>query len=170
MATKQYTSDELSDWLEEKALSAQPYVARRNLITSDERSRSSTIIGRMYFFKYDPKGKAYLPKYDKFPMCIPFKMVPNGFIGLNLHYLSVGERTALLASLSRFRNNDRYDESTRFVINYDLLQSTYGIESLSKPCIHRYMFSHCKSRFVEIYSYEYEKAIQLPVEDWVFKR
>lgn len=172
MAAKTYTSEELSDWLEQKALSTNPVVARKTIVsvTDDERSKSTAMIGRLYFFKYDPKWKSKLIQYDRFPMCFPFKRTPDGFLGLNLHYLTVSERSSLIDSLMRFSNNDRMDESTKIEMNYDILQSTYGLKSLSQPCIHRYIFNHCKSRFIEIYSYEYDKAIQLPVEDWVFKR
>lgn len=170
MAVKKYTSEELSDWLNEKAQATEASISRRILTLSDERSQPTALIGRLYFFKYDPKFKHKLDRYDKFPMCFPFKRTSDGFLGLNLHYLSGGERAALVGSMMRFTNNERFDETTRFNINYDVLQSTYNLRSLSSPCIHRYIFSHCRSRFIEIYAYEYDKAIQLPVEDWVFRR
>lgn len=170
MADKIYTSQELMDWLDTKASHSNPYTVRKSITMTEDRGRSSTIVGRLYFFKYDPKWKHKLIKYDKFPLCIPFRLTSDGFIGLNLHYLSGGERAALISSLMRFRNNPSMDESTKFDINYNILQSTYGLKSLSQPCIHRYLFNHCRSRFIEIYSYEYDKAIQLPTEDWVYKR
>ena len=152
MAQK-YSSRELQKWLFEKALTAAgPPQARQFLLRNDQRARYIVDVGRLYFFKYDPKGKATLAQYDKFPMAFPIEQYTDGFLGLNLHYLSIG------------------DETTRLKLSYDLLQGSKRLHSLARPCIKRYLFTHCKSQFIEIHIDEYDKAIQLPVEDWVYKR
>jgi hypothetical protein len=43
--------------------------------------------GEMYFFQYDAKLKKELPYWDKFPLIFPVEEAPNGFYGLNFHYL-----------------------------------------------------------------------------------
>lgn len=169
MAEK-YSSKDLQKWLFEKALNAAAPKARQLLIRNDQRGREDALIGRLYFFKYDPKGKATLPKYDKFPMVFPIEQYQNGFLGLNLHYLSMRERQALLGKLMEFQNNKKFDETTKLKLSYDLLQGSKRLNSLARPCVKRYLFNHCRSQFIEIYIDEYEKAIQLPVEDWVFNR
>lgn len=169
MAEK-YTSDQLSKWLIEKAQGVSSTRARKLLITNDQRGRDTTMVGRLYFFKYDPKWKTKLAKYDKFPMCFPIERYGDGFLGLNLHYLGSDERQALVERLLKYKNNDYTDERAKLNLSYDLIESTRRLSSLSRPCIHRYLFNHCKSQFIEIYPEEYDKAIQLPVEDWVFKR
>lgn len=169
MAEK-YSSKDLQKWMFEKALNAAAPKARQLLIRNDQRSREDALIGRLYFFKYDPKGKNELPKYDKFPMVFPIEQYQDGFLGLNLHYLSIGERQALLGKLMEFQSNKKYDETTRLKLSYDLLQGSKRLNSLARPCIKRYLFNNCKSHFIEIYIDEYDKAIQLPVEDWVFNR
>lgn len=167
MAEK-YSSRDLQKWLFEKALNAAAPQARQMLIRNDQRGREDALIGRLYFFKYDPKGKAYLPKYDKFPMVFPIEQYQDGFLGLNLHYLSMRERQALLGQLMEFQNNKKFDETTKLKLSYDLLQGSKRLNSMARPCIKRYLFNHCRSQFIEIYIDEYEKAIQLPVEDFVF--
>ena len=169
MAEK-YTSDELAKWLIEKAQTVNGPRARKLLATNDQRGRDTTIVGKLYFFKYDPKWKTRLMKYDKFPMCFPIERYGNGFLGLNLHYLGVGERQALVNRLLEYKNNKYTDERSKLNLSYDLIESTKKLSSLSRPCIHRYLFNNCRSQFIEIYPEEYDKAIQLPVEDWVFKR
>lgn len=169
MAEK-YSSKDLQKWLFEKALNAAAPKARQLLIRNDQRGREDALIGRLYFFKYDPKGKATLPKYDKFPMVFPIEQYQNGFLGLNLHYLTMRERQALLGKLMEFQNNKKFDETTKLKLSYDLLQGSKRLNSLARPCVKRYLFNHCRSQFIEIYIDEYEKAIQLPVEDWVFNR
>jgi hypothetical protein len=169
MAEK-YSSKDLQKWLFEKALNAASPQARQILIRNDQRGREDALIGHLYFFKYDPKGKAYLPKYDKFPMVFPIEQYQDGFLGLNLHYLDARQRKALLDQLVKFQNNKEYDETTKLLLSYQLLQGSKRLNSLSRPCIKRYLFNHCRSQFIEIYIDEYDKAIQLPVEDWVFNR
>ena len=169
MADK-YSSKDLQKWLFEKALQAAAPTARKILIRNDQRGRDDAMVGRLYFFKYDPKGKQTLPKYDKFPMVFPIEQYQDGFLGLNLHYLTIKERQALLGILVKFKNNQKMDETTRLKLSYDLLEGSKKLNSLARPCVKRYLFNHCRSQFIEIYIDEFDKAIQLPVEDWVFNR
>ena len=54
------------------------------------------IYGIMNLFYYMPKYEETLPYYDTFPLVIPIKRLPGGFLGLNFHYLSVPMRVKLL--------------------------------------------------------------------------
>lgn len=170
MTDTKYNTRDLEKWLKGKAIEASGPHARRVLKANDERGKDDTVIGRLYFFAYDPKWKEKLSKYDKFPMVFPIELYGDGFLGLNLHYLNMRERQMLLGRLMSFANNKKMNRSTKLKLSYDLIQSTRKLNSLSRPCIKRYLFGHCRSRFIEIYADEFDKAIQLPVEDWVFKR
>ena len=170
MADTKYSQRDLHQWLVSKALEASGPHARRVIRANDERSRDNTIIGRLYFFAYDPKWKDKLSKYDKFPMVFPIELYGDGFLGLNLHYLGVAERQRLLGKLMDYANNDKMNKNTKLKLSYDLIQSTRSLNTLARPCIKRYLFSHCRSRFIQIYANEFDKAIQLPVADWVFNR
>lgn len=164
-----YTSSELNKWLVEKASETRsPTTARKILVNNDQRGRSTTILGRMYFYKYEPKYGDRMSQYDKFPMCIPIKRYQNGFMGLNLHYLTVGGRQRMIELLSRYNSEYNITNTSRFNVTYDTLFTSQELENLGKPCVHRYLWSQCRSRFIEIYPTEYDKAIQLPVENWVF--
>ena len=170
MADTKYSQRDLHQWLMTKALEASGPHARRVIRANDERSRDNTIIGKLYFFAYDPKWKDKLSKYDKFPMVFPIELYGDGFLGLNLHYLGVAERQKLLGKLMDYANNDKMNKNTKLKLSYDLIQSTRSLNTLARPCIKRYLFSHCRSRFIQIYANEFDKAIQLPVADWVFNR
>ena len=175
MADKVYTSDELADWLFEKASHEPAARARKILMINEERGQSYTIVGKLYFFRYDPLWKNKLTQYDKFPMCFALEE-PNhskngyGFLGLNLHYLSGGARKAVIENFMLYASNKKMDETTRMRINYDLIKFMGKLHSVVKPSIHRYLFAHCRSHFIEVFPDEYDIAIQLPVEEWVFKR
>lgn len=168
MANNKYNKKELSDWFSGKVKTAVGY--RRKIISSVDRSRSSTVIGKMYFFWYDPKHKATLPIYDRFPLVFPIERYSDGFLGLNLHYLSQDERADLLNKLMKFKNSSNLTERSKLRLSYDLLASTKRIANQMRPCIKRYLFTHVRSSFIEVPGTEWDRAIELPVEFFVVKK
>lgn len=155
------------DWFMGKARSASGY--RRNIVNNEERARNRTFIGKMYFFYYDPKYKDKLPVYDRFPLVFPIERYSDGFLGLNLHYLGPGERQLLLDRLMDYTTNNKYNETTKLRLSYDLLSSTRKLNSLMRPCIKRYLYGHVRSKFIEITANEWVNAINLPVQMFVTK-
>ena len=57
--------------------------------------------GVMNLFAYDPKHKATLPYYDRFPLIMPLQAAKGGFYGLNFHYLPMEQRVKFLRQLSK---------------------------------------------------------------------
>lgn len=150
-------------WLRTKVNSLQ---ATPSALMSDrDRLRSHSIIGRMYFYYYDPKTKDKLKYYDKFPLVIPIERYGDGFLGLNLHYVEPKVRFVLLDKLSTYANNRKYDETTRLRLSYQTLKSASSIFEAT-PCIKRYLYSHVQSRFLEIEANEWDIAAILPVESF----
>jgi len=123
------------------------------------------IVGSMYMFFYDPKGKKELPYYDSFPLVIVIKPAEGGFLGLNLHYLPPILRAKFLDSLLEYTNNNRYDETTRFRLSYNLLQRAARMRYF-KPCIKHYLNDHVRSRFARVPAPEWEIATFLPTADF----
>jgi hypothetical protein len=150
-------------WLKAKISALKP--TKGDLMRDKQRLREKSIIGRMYFYFYDPKTKDTLPYYDKFPLVIPIEQYPDGFLGLNLHYISPKQRVLLLDKLSTLLTDHNYDEKTRLRISYDYLAKASKIYQ-AKPCIKRYLFSHVQSRFLEITADEWDIAVMLPVESF----
>ena len=154
-------------WFIGRARTAAGY--RKKLVNNQERGRDSTVIGKMYFFAYDPKWKDTLPIYDKFPLVFPIERYSDGFLGLNLHYLSQAERANLLGKLMQYKSAINMSEKSRLRLSYDLISSTRRLASLSRPCIKRYLFGHVRSKFIEITPDEWPQAINLPVQFFVTK-
>lgn len=148
-------------WLQSKVrnLNATPDKVMRDR----QRLVDTTIIGKTYFFFYDPKTKDSLPYYDRFPLVIPIDQYRDGFLGLNLHYIQPRDRVILLDKLSTTLNNKNYNETTKFRINYAYLSgASRAFEST--PCVKRYLFRHIDSRFLHIPANEWDIAAMLPVE------
>lgn len=173
---KEYTNDELAAWFKDKAMQAKTGSARNKLLDAEERHTDQTreFVGNVYFFRYDPKLKATLPMYDKYPLAIVIDKYNDGFLGLNLHYLSKGQRRSMIKLF-----NDFYTKKNLFngIIssgsksNWDLISSaTSGLEVFSRKTVKRYLYTHIRSQLVKINSDEYDKAVQLPIDEWVYKR
>lgn len=151
------------DWLMSKIRDLKP--TRQSILRDKERLKSKTILGRMYFYYYDPKLKDDLPYYDRFPLVIPIEQYPDGFLGLNLHYISPKQRIELLDTLSEFASNSKYDETTRLRLSWRKLK-TIGGAFKANPCVKRYLFKHVDSRFLEITADEWDIAALLPFQNF----
>ncbi len=112
--------------------------------------------GVMNLFGYDPKLKATLPLYDKFPLIFPLEPAKGGFYGINFHYLKPGERVAFLRQLSRFASDKNFDRKTRYQIGN--LSGRYF-----KRTIKHYLFSQVRTSFLNVMPDEMAIAIFLPV-------
>ena len=139
-------------------------VSDSQLMRSDrEALRRTPSTGRMYAFFYDPKHKETLPYYDRFPLIFKIKNVPGGFLGMNLHYLPPALRARLMDALYDLVTNQRYDESTRLKLSYDVLNSAAKFRFF-KPTIKMYLNKHVRSRFLLIDAVEWDMALFLPTE------
>jgi len=154
------------EWFRDKAQSLGKVSESSILRDSNERLKNRTAIGRMYFFVYDAKHKATLPYYDKFPLIFPVDRTPNGFTGLNFHYLPLQLRAQLMDALYDITNNDRYDETTKLKMSYGVLKGAEKF-SLFKPTFKRYLTSHVRSRFVQIEPAEWDIALWLQTEQFI---
>lgn len=121
--------------------------------------------GNLYMFFYDPKTKDKLPYYDRFPMVFPFSKTENGFIGLNLHYLSYRFRIILLDNLLKFKNSKGLDETTRLKLSWNLIQGI-AKHSLAQPCVKSYLSDHMMTQLKIITPTEWTSALMMPVESF----
>ena len=126
----------------------------------DGKRNNKPFYGRLNMFFYDPKWKKKLPYYDTFPLVLPIERYPDGFLGINLHYLPIPLRIRLLDRLVDFSNNVKFDESTKLIVNYKKLKKIKYI----KPTLHRYLAGHTKSQFRRIDADEFTIATLLPVQ------
>ena len=151
-------------WLRAKVKDLKP--TSSGLMKDRDRLKNKSMIGRMYFYFYDPKTKDSMPYYDQFPLVIPIEKYNDGFLGLNLHYIHPKHRMVLLDKLSDTLSNDTYDEKTKLKINYRYLAAASRIFE-ANPCIKRYLFTQIQSRFLEITADEWDIAAMLPLESFV---
>jgi hypothetical protein len=145
-------------------------VTPQRILTDDKLvKRQQPLIGRMFMFLYEPKGKDTLPFYDEFPLILMVGPAENGFYGLNLHYLSPKIRAIFFDRLSSLLNNSKMDHTTRFKLSYDMLSSASKLRAFA-PCFKHYLYAHVKSTPVEVLPAEWEIALFLPSDSFVGER
>lgn len=140
-------------------------VNRRSLLKDSALEKTSqNIAGSMYMYFYDPKHKATLPYYDRFPLVIMVEPAEGGFYGLNLHYLPPGVRARFLDALMQTAPKNITDTS-RLKLRYDLLKGVRKFKEF-EPCFKRYLSSQIKSQMVKVPMTEWDIAIFLPTEQF----
>lgn len=122
--------------------------------------------GNLYMFFYDPKHKDKLPYYDQFPLVLPFRKIPDGFYGINLHYLPYGMRFKLLGALHEYASDEKMNERTRLRINWNILSSMSRVAPIEASVKH-YLDEQVQSRFLNIKYPDWVTASLLPVERFV---
>jgi hypothetical protein len=129
------------EWFRRKA-SALRRVNRNQLMKEDPLQLKTRFEpGAMAMFFYDPKTKDKLPYYDSFPLVIVVDAAPNGFYGLNLHYLPPTLRAKFLDGLMDRLTDRTMDEK-------------------------HYLTSNVRSKFAVVPAPEWEIATFLPTADW----
>ena len=125
----------------------------------DGKRDNNPFYGRLNMFFYDPKYKKTLPYYDTFPLVLPLENYPDGFLGINFHYLPMTLRLELLDRVVDYSNNTKFDESTRLAVDYSKLKRI----DLIKPALKRYLAGRVKTQFRRIDADEFTVAVLLPV-------
>ena len=155
-------------WFEKQVASMAQQGITPNKVLKGEPShmRSAIMPGNLYMYVYDPKTKDDLPYYDRFPLVFPFRKTQDGFIGLNMHYLPYDLRINLLDQLLIFKNNSRWDETTKIKYSWALIDGVSRYKA-AKPCVKQYLSGHVRSQFRQIYAEDWATAMLLPVERFV---
>lgn len=130
-------------------------------------------VGKLYFFEYvakyggmgsDIPTSQQLPVWDRYPLVLPFTTAPNGFIGINLHYLPIRARAWLLDKLLGTANVP----ANKLRINWQILSGLSRID-IGQYATHRYLLNHITSPFRLVRIDDYANAIMLPFAGWYGK-
>lgn len=155
-------------WFDQQArMLATKQIAPQRLIRSNPEMNVTRIVpGELYLFQYDALHRETLPYWDTFPLVFPFSKTPDGFIGLNMHYLPYPIRVRLLDKLMVFKTSTEHDEVARLKLSWGLI-SGLSRQYYAQPCVHRYLATQIKSPLKRIDSSDWATAMMLPVERFV---
>lgn len=154
------TSREAREWFRKKAREIRS--TPNKILENGDKTVTSPSIGKMYFYFYDAKTKDVLPYWDKFPLTIVIERYRDGFLGLNLHYLSPKARGALFDKLMEYSSDKNLDDRTRLQLSYSLLKGAANVPEF-RPTVKRYLNTQMKSRMLEIHPENWLPAVFLPV-------
>ena len=117
-------------------------------------------VGSMYMYTYNPKTKQTLPYWDTCPLVMITEPLPNGFSGLNLHYLSPLLRATLLDKViptgeitSKSKLGTQWHQLSNFSKFPEARRSTK-----------RYLSNQITSRMFKVDPKHWKSAIFLPVQ------
>ena len=158
-------SNESLKWLMAKIADVRGVRAAKSISNEKVRQVNKFILGGLYCFYYNPKGKMDLPYYDQFPMVLALEKYNDGFLGLNFHYLPIKYRVVFLDKLMNFAMMGDAGEIMRMRVTYDILTASKRLKEF-KPCIKRYLSSHIQSKILTIQPNEWDIAALLPLQQF----
>jgi len=158
-------SNESLKWLMAKIADVRGVRVAKSISNEKVRQVNKFILGGLYCFYYNPKGKMDLPYYDQFPMVLALERYNDGFLGLNFHYLPIKYRVVFLDKLMNFAMMGDAGEIMRMRVTYDILTASKRLKEF-KPCIKRYLSSHIQSKILTIQPNEWDIAALLPLQQF----
>jgi hypothetical protein len=164
----QHVAQQSQTWFQQQArlLSRQGIQPQRLIRSEPSRNVNRIVPGEMYLFNYDAKHADTLPYWDMFPLVFPFRRLPDGFLGLNMHYLPYQLRIELLDRLMDFRTNKNLNENTKLKYSWSTINAASRYSNAS-PCVHRYLLTQIQSPLKKVDSQDWATALMLPVERFV---
>ncbi len=150
------------EWYRAQGRAVSQVNTERLMLDPRQKSTQQILPGKMYCFFYDPKHKDTLPYYDRFPLIFPIKLEGGSMLGINLHYLPHPMRAQLMDALYQLEDK-RYTQDKKLRVSYEILNGAARFRFF-KPCIKKYLFTHLRSRFLEIPMDNWDVALMLPLE------
>lgn len=153
-------------WFQESVEKMKRVNLRKLFADSDSMVKGINIssIGSLFQFIYDPKWKAVLPYYDIHPLVFIVEIYPDGFSGINLHYISPYNRSRLMDALYEITLKEK--DKMKVQISYQILKSAAKFR-LFKPCYKRYLSTHVRSDFMLVEPKFWDLAVALPTQRFV---
>ena len=158
-------TDKSRKWFQRKIKELGKVQPRKVLKDTALHKTNKPLIGDMIMYFYDPKLKAELPYYDRFPLTIMVQPAKGGFHGLNLHYLNPTIRALFLDELMKL-GPSKISETTRITkLKYRLLNGVKKYKEF-KPCFKHYLMDHVDSQISRVGMPEWEIAVFLPTQQF----
>lgn len=153
-----------------KELTGKEKVGSMNMLSMNQKNLSTRVLpGMMYSFIYSPKHRDTLPLYDKFPLILPFNKYPDGFIGLNLHYLRPLHRINLLQKLMEVAEYDKFGVPKNLNLSWSYLNNMSKFPEI-EGSVKRYLSGYVRSHFIQVPTSDWALAALLPTENFAKKK
>ena len=148
-----------------KLMGKQGYTSKRVLSGVSGDWAQVPVPGKLYMYAYDAKHKATLPYWDKYPLTFPFKLLKDGFLGINMHYLPYAYRIKVLDGLIGIKLR-KTSKHYKLQLSWELISSVAAYQPL-QVCVHRYLYSQMRTGLRIIHSADWATAMLLPTHKFV---
>lgn len=126
------------------------------------KTAGQVVPGTMAFFKYKPETKSKNMWFDHNPLVLVYKIVPNGFIGYNIHFLNVAVKYQFIIKFKKILQSvDTPIERIRLA---DRILPLIESKSPWKDTVRRYKYKNIQSSVVLVHPDYWETAINLPLD------
>ena len=138
---------------------------KMKMVTDGPTLVNSIELGKMYMYCYDPKWKDTLPYYDIFPLVFPFRKTANGFYGINLHYVRPETRLIFLQKMLQYVTDPKLNKRAKLQFTWQTI-SDFTKFPEAQFCVKQYLWTHVKTRFLEIPPKDWRNAVGLPLQSF----
>lgn len=127
---------------------------------------SKPIPGRFYLYQYDPKTKESLPYYDAMPLVLITEVTPDGWYGINFHYMPPVARLKIMEGFYDTLKSTNLTDNLKLKINWKravAVANAISAHHFLKHSIKRYLANHITSPLIELKPKYWAMCIFLPL-------
>jgi len=135
----------------------------RQMIKTGGKKANNIIVGRMYFFRYEPSVPE--EEYDNWPLVISLYEDADNISGVNFHHMDYKNRIIQLGRMLDFLNNQVYQKTSRlYATKFRKTLWNHRLFRHSKASYRQYRTDQIKSKIIEVHPMDWELAITVPTE------
>ena len=135
----------------------------RQMIKTGGKKSNNILIGRMYFFRYEPSMPE--EEYDNWPLVISLYEDADNISGVNFHHMDYKNRIIQLGRMLDFLNNQTYEKTSRlYASKFRKTLWNHRLFRHSKASYRQYRTDQIKSKIIEVHPMDWELAITVPTE------
>lgn len=136
------------------------------MVFGESKERPLPRPGDIMLFNYRPQMRKELPFYDVYPLVLIIKLIPQGFLGLNFHYLHPRDRMKFMVQLYKYERYATKRDDVMLNVKYTTLLNDQKLFYYT-PCIRKYKSRNVGNLVYKIPAHEWEPVLFLPTEKFV---
>ncbi len=134
-----------------------------NMLRTGGRRISNMLLGRMYFFRYEPDDPD--DSYDNYPLMFMLYEDIDNFSGINFHYLTPRQRAVLLGQMFTYLSNQDFGMTTKLMVkSFRILIQHDRRFRFAKSAYRQYRPDQVRSKIIQVHPLDWELAIMVPTE------
>ena len=135
----------------------------RQMIKTGGKKTDNIILGRMYFFRYEPSVPE--EEYDNWPLVISLYEDSDNISGINFHHMTYKNRIIQLGRMLDYLNNQIYTKTSRmYASKFRRTIWHHRLFKQSKASYRQYRVDQIQSKIIEVHPLDWELAITVPTE------